>query len=200
MKRLLKKIILFLKYRNCLIKSKDISLNLKMGSHVRIYENVFVANNVEIGKYSYVSSFTKIYENTIIGAFCSIGPNCMIGPGNHDYKKLSTHPILYDKKWNNSLSKTININNKKTIIENDVWIGCNAVILNGVRIGTGAVIGAGTIVTKDVPPYAIVVGNPGKVIKYRFSNDIIEELLDSNWWEKEINEILDYDKENIKLH
>lgn len=72
---------------------------------------------------------------------------------------------------------------KKTVIGSDVWIGTNVTILNGVKIGDGSVIGANTIVTKDVPPYSIVVGNPGKIVKFRFDEKQIEELLRLKWWE-----------------
>ncbi|KRN50435.1 hypothetical protein IV49_GL002083 [Kandleria vitulina DSM 20405] len=189
MKRIIKRLLLTFKNKNCKIMSKNVSFDVKLESNVKIYNNVYIANKVSIGRFTYISFDTKIYENTKIGAFCSIGPNCVIGPGNHDYKLFTTHPILYDKTWNKDITNHININNKDTVIENDVWIGCNSIILNGVRIGTGAIIGAGTIITKDVPPYAIVVGNPGKIIKYRFDKNRIQEILDSKWWEKDISDI-----------
>lgn len=192
MKKLLKYIILKCKNKNCKIYSKDISFNIKLEEKVRIYKDVYIDKNVNIGKYSYISSGTKIYCNTKIGAFCSIGPNVTIGPGNHDYNLFTTHPILYDRSWNKNILENNSIN-KKTIIGNDVWIGCNALILNGIMIGDGAVIGAGTIVTKDIPPYAIVIGNPGKIIKYRFNKGVINKLISEKWWEKELNEILKYD-------
>jgi acetyltransferase-like isoleucine patch superfamily enzyme len=71
---------------------------------------------------------------------------------------------------------------RKTVIGHDVWIGCNSVVLSGVTIGTGAVIGAGSVVTKDIPPYAIAYGNPAKVHRYRFDPETIDALLKSEWW------------------
>lgn len=84
---------------------------------------------------------------------------------------------------------------KKVIIGNDVWIGSHALILGGVKIGDGAVIGAGAVVTKDVPPYAVVGGVPARIIKYRFSQEIIDKLLEIKWWNLPENIL----KENIKL-
>ncbi len=78
-------------------------------------------------------------------------------------------------------------------IENDVWIGANAVILKGVKIGNGAIIGAGTIVRDDVPPYAICIGNPGRIVKYRFDDEIIDLLLKSKWWMLNKNELEEHE-------
>lgn len=90
--------------------------------------------------------------------------------------------------------RTIFFKNKLVTIGNDVWIGTRVIIMGGVKIGNGAVIGAGAIVTKDVPDYAIAVGVPAKVVKYRFSPDIIEKLLELQWWNLSEEEL----KENIK--
>ena len=79
-----------------------------------------------------------------------------------------------------------------TVIEHDVWIGVNAVILAGVKIGTGAVIGSGAVVTRDVEPYAIVGGVPAKLIKFRFDADTIKKLMDSKWWEKNIDDLINH--------
>ena len=78
---------------------------------------------------------------------------------------------------------------KKTIVENDVWIGYGAIVLDGIKISNGAIIGAGSIVTKDIPPYAIAVGIPAKIIKYRFDNNKIDKLIKSSWWDNDPYEI-----------
>ena len=77
------------------------------------------------------------------------------------------------------------------IIENDVWIGANSTIMSGIRIGNGSVVAAGSTVTKDIPPYSIVAGNPAKVVKKRFTEDQIEKLLEISWWEWEEQKIKD---------
>lgn len=131
-----------------------------------------------------------------------------IAPHAHPINWLSTHTFQYQPnkfpfypgyKDNSFLSiKTLDT---ETIIGNDVWIGTNAIILKGVNVGTGAVIGAGTIVTKDVPPYSVVVGVPGKVIKYRFDSSTIDKLLSSKWWERNLRSLqhLSYDDINLAL-
>ncbi len=137
-----------------------------------------LCDKIHIGNYSYGPIFIKGYgdtdSNLIIGNFVSIafGVKFFLG-GEHNYKKISTFPFqtyFYHKK-NDSISKG------NIVVEDDVWIGEDSIILSGVRIGQGAVIGAGSVVVKDVPPYAIVGGVPAKIIKYRFSNDVIAELL-----------------------
>ncbi len=117
-------------------------------------------------------------EFTKIDSFTSITHNVVIGPGEHDYMRVTNHEFLFSP-----YHKVVRKNeeyydpfNKKLKIGNDVWVGCNCVILREVSIGDGAVIGAGTIVTKDVPDFSIVVGVPGKILKYRFSKKIIKEL------------------------
>ena len=127
-----------------------------------------------IGEYSYVSEFTHISQCTSIGKFCSIANLCTIGAQNHPLNCLTSFPfseVLKEKGQQ-----------KLTDIGHDVWIGCNSVVIEGVKVGHGAAIGAGSVVTKDVPPYAIVVGNPAKVLRYRFPPDIIEGMLKIEWW------------------
>lgn len=134
----------------------------------------------ELGRHTYVGEFTHIAQNTFIGNFCSIGNLCTIGATNHPVHYLTSFP------FEEILATT---RQKATQIGHDVWIGCNAVVIAGVKVGNGAVIGAGAVVTKDVPPYAIAVGNPARVIKYRFSPEIIEGLLETRWWHLPAEEI-----------
>ncbi|MGY5846893.1 CatB-related O-acetyltransferase [Salegentibacter sp. HM20] len=115
-----------------------------------------------------------------IGGFCAIGVNVTVILANHYYDFPAVEFDFY-KKYFGKYPYTIK--NRKNRIGSDVWIGDNVVILPEVNIGNGAIIGAGAIVTKDVPPYAIVGGNPAKIIKYRFSESVTQELLDSKWWE-----------------
>lgn len=124
------------------------------------------------------------YASLEIGNFCSIGPSVLIVLGNHRTDIVTTYPFKTLKHfWPEARDGADDHTSRGDIvIGHDVWIGARAVITSGVNIGSGAVIAAGAIVTKDVPPYAIVGGNPAKIIRYRFSEDIIEKLLDIAWW------------------
>lgn len=137
-----------------------------------------------IGRYSYVSINSYI-SFTNIGKFCSIGPNFLCGWGIHPINSISTSPMFYSTLKQNgiTMSVTDKVEERKQInIGNDVFIGANVTVLDGVNIGDGAVIGAGTVVSKDVPPYAVVVGSPMNIIKYRFEDKQIEQLLKIKWW------------------
>lgn len=143
-----------------------------------IAENRFDASRVTVGRKTYGTLDVRMYghpdEQLTIGNYCSIGPETvfMLG-GEHSYDNLSTYPFrtMYQMAPHEALSRG------PVIVEDDVWIGTRALILSGVRIGQGAIIAAGSVVNKDVPPYAIVGGVPAKVIKYRFSPELIEVLL-----------------------
>ncbi len=143
-----------------------------------------------IARYSYVARNCTI-SHTKIGAFCSIADHVIINPPAHPLHFAATSPIFYSKK--NALGKCFNSIDFKefdqTIIGNDVWIGSHALIKGGITIGHGAVIGAYTIVTKDVEPYSVMVGNPGKVIRKRFDDAIIKKLLLSKWWDLDDNNL-----------
>lgn len=137
-----------------------------------------------IGKYTYITTNCEI-SNCKIGRFCSIAGGVKIGLGKHPLDYISTSPIFYSFKnkfgikWNENDSV---IEGEHTIIGNDVWIGTNAIIPGGINVGDGGVIAAGAVVTKDVPPYAVVAGVPAKIIKYRFDDEKIKSLLDIKWW------------------
>jgi len=140
--------------------------------------------NVQVGNYTYISTIEPIADGSIIGKYCAIAPFVSIGTGKHPINYLSIHPFQYSKDFiiSNNSQKVKFKNSEPIIIGNDVWIGKNAIIMDGVTIGDGAIIGAGAIVTKNIPPYAIAVGIPARVIKYRFSEEIIKELLELKWW------------------
>lgn len=136
-----------------------------------------------IGPYSYVTRNTLI-QNTEIGSFCSISEDCLVGMPSHPVEMVSTSPVFL--KGKNYLGKRFashaHAATARTTIGSDVWIGARAMIKSGVTIGHGAVIGAGALVTKDVPPYAIVGGVPAKVIRHRFDQEMVEALLKLEWW------------------
>lgn len=137
-----------------------------------------------IKDYSYICPGTEVSCATV-GKFCSIGPQCKIGLPTHTLNFISTSPLFTEKcnatghSW---CSASTVETARPTIIGNDVWIGANVIILGGIHVGNGAVIGTGAVVTKDVPPYAIVGGVPAKIIRYRFTEDQIEKLNSSQWW------------------
>lgn len=139
-----------------------------------------------IGKFTY--GFEQFYNQAksieSIGAFCSFAVNVNFTTGNHPLQYITTSPIVYRKRF--SMLEEDNLkdfNDKKVIIGNDVWIGRDTTILPGVNIGNGAIIGAGSIVNRDIPDYSIAVGVPAKVIKYRFKPLEIELLNSTKWWE-----------------
>lgn len=143
------------------------------------FANNFNFDNVKVGAYTYgslkVLDFGTGCSKLTIGAFCSIASNVVFNlSGDHYLNHLSTFPFKA-KALNGELNEAISKGD--IIIEDDVWIGQNAVIMSGVHVGQGAVIGAGAIVSSDVPPYAVVGGVPAKVIKYRFNRETIDYLL-----------------------
>ena len=146
----------------------------------------FLLQHVQLGDYSYFAMNAHA-ANVTIGKFCSIGPNFCCGLGIHPTNGISTSPMFY---------KDVFEEHKKTIIGNDVFIGANVTVLDGVTIGDGAVIGAGAVVAHDIPPYAIAVGVPAKVVKYRFDQKTINRLLEKKWWngtDEEIQKVKEFE-------
>lgn len=154
-----------------------------LGTHIRIDRNNFLTN-VHLGDYSYTGPFDMIFHCNI-GKFVSISYGVTIGAPEHNYHLLTTHSFIYNKEYN-LLDEDQLIRNDKfdkpLNIGNDVWIGCNSTILRGVTIGDGAVIGANSLVNKDVPPFAIVAGCPARIIKYRFDQETINRIIHMEWW------------------
>jgi acetyltransferase-like isoleucine patch superfamily enzyme len=135
-------------------------------------------------KYSYCGEDCQIV-NTEIGAFCSISDHVFIGGAEHPMDWVSTSPVFQNVRHSGPKKRFAKFDlpkSKRTIIGNDVWIGHGVTIKQGIKIGDGAVIGSNALVTKEAPPYAIVVGVPAKVLKFRFSEKVIEELLNMQWW------------------
>jgi len=160
-----------------IIKNSKISKNTAILSFCKIY-------NSEIGRYTYLGRGTNLF-NVKIGNFTSIADSCIIGAASHPIDKVSTSPVFYTK--NNIFNRYFVLHNfkeyKETSIANDVWVGTHAFIKSGVKIGDGAIIGAYSVVTKDVEPFTIVAGNPARVIRCRFSQEIINKLLNIKWWD-----------------
>lgn len=158
---------------------------------------LFIAQNANIDNSS-IQDFTSIgrytdVHNAEIGKFCAISYFCVIGATRHYTNRFSVSAFPYVKEF--SFVEESHRICEPVFIGNDVWIGCHSIIKPNVHIGDGAIIGANSVVTKDVPPYAIVAGVPAKIIKYRFDAETIKKLLDLKWWNFPY-QIL---KENIEL-
>lgn len=151
------------------------------------------ATNVDMKKMSYIGCFCFLV-NTEIGAFCSIADNCRIGGAEHPISRVSTSPVFHSGRnvLKRNYTKHGKVETKRVIIGNDVWIGANSCIKSGTTISDGAVIGMGSVVTKDVGPYEVWGGNPAKLIKKRFSDDTIDRLESIKWWNLEDSEIIKY--------
>lgn len=155
-----------------------------------------------IGAYTYVRNNCRLSPGLrSIGRYCSIAPGVWIGDGNHPTNWLSTHPfqwgatpLVSEKQGITPYKKA----NASTAIGNDVWIGTNVVITPNVTIGDGAIVAAGSVVVKDVPPYAIVGGVPAKVIKLRVDEAIVERLLEIKWWSYTPESLLGLPFDNVE--
>ncbi|AAK78753.1 virginiamycin A acetyltransferase [Clostridium acetobutylicum] len=178
-------------------------------------KNVITRKNIEVGDYTIYNDFYNdardfeknnvLYQypingdKLIIGKFCSIACKAkfLMNSSNHSMKSLSTYtfPIFYEE-WDLDVKRITEAwdNKGDIVIGNDVWIGYDAVIMSGVKIGDGAIIGARAVVTKDVPPYTVAAGVPARVIKKRFDDDVISKLLKIKWWNLPYEKI----RENIQ--
>lgn len=170
-----------------------------VGSYSTIARSL-IGRYVGIGQHSFIS-------RSKTGNYCTFGSRVSIGGLNHDYNLVTSHEIAYRNtkafygdtilEDDDYLRAPEGRAEYRVEIGHDVWIGDNVVILQGRKIGTGAVIGAGTVVTSDVPAYSIVVGNPGRILKYRFPDEIIARLLSTHWWDKSMSELKDFDFSNV---
>ncbi|SHO33175.1 Hexapeptide transferase [Cedratvirus A11] len=159
----------------------------------------------KVGRYTYgqenihVQRWTDTDGSLYIGSFCSIASGVIVQlGGNHRVDWVSTYPFPFfaTTTWSQALGITeYAVSKGDVVIGNDVWIGYGARILSGVKIGDGAVVACGAMVTKDVPPYSIVAGNPAQIKKYRFTEEQIKDLLTIKWWDWPDDKIND----NVKL-
>ena len=164
--------------------------NVTVSDFVRLCGKT-VLTNVNVGRCTYFAGASA--GNADIGSFCSIGPGAKIGGlGKHPVDMISTHPIFYSTKMQSGITfsdKDYFDEQPKTTVGHDVWVGANAIILDGVNIGNGAIVAAGAVVVKDVPAFSIVGGVPAKIIRYRFSDEDISKINETNWWNLTLSEI-----------
>ena len=177
------------------LKSKDESV-------VYVKPTLISCPNIKVGEYTYFDGqnfqrhvthhYDFIGDKLIIGKFCQIGRGVefIMNGANHQMNSVSTYPFYIFNGWRQYPTKKEDLPFKgDTVIGNDVWIGQNVTFLPGVHVGDGCIIGANAVVASDIPPYSIVVGNPARVIRKRFDDEMIELLERLQWWNKTTNQI-----------
>jgi virginiamycin A acetyltransferase len=169
-------------------------------------KNIIKNPNIIVGDYTYYDDFEDVMnfeknvkyhfdftgDKLIIGKFCMIASDVtfIMNGANHLTDAITTYPFaIFGNGWENAMEGKTYPSKGNIVVGNDVWIGYNATIMAGVTIGDGAIIGTNSVVTKDVEPYSIVGGNPAKVIKKRFPEDEIKDLLEIKWWDWEIEKV-----------
>lgn len=141
-----------------------------------------------VGRYTYISNHDFII-NSRIGAFCSLAAYVAVGGGVHPARDwVSTSPAFFSTRA--QCGATFVQENRfqeevETVVGNDVWIGLGAIVLPGVKVGDGAIVGAGAVVTRDVEPYAVVVGSPARTVRKRFADEDVAWLLKTRWWDRD---------------
>ncbi len=176
---------------SAIIKQSSIIGNVKVGEHTYIEGAHIHGPKVTIGDYTTLNPDSIAIHSdkaaVVIGKFCSIARKVDIQEWNHCSKRLTTSffpPKTFGYNFLDYMETKGDI-----VIGNDVWVGAQSLILSGVTIGDGAIIGANTVVSKDVPPYAIAVGSPSKVVSYRFDEDVITKLLEIKWWDWDMSKL-----------
>lgn len=175
---------------NCLIRKSVLNGNVVLGDHCRINE-AYLTGEIAIGRYSSLwgpgVDVYALLNPVVIGSFCSIARYVSMQEYNHITDRLSTY-FIEQNVFGGSMRSDVNSKGGITI-GNDVWIGAQCVILSGVTIGDGCVIAANSVVSSDLPPYSIAAGSPAKVIRSRFSEELVAELLTLQWWNWDIEKI-----------
>lgn len=186
--------------------NKDIAFPLKNYDKLCFLKNIITNLNIIVGDYTYYDDFEDVHnfeknvkyhfdfigDQLIIGKFCMIASDVkfIMNGANHLSNAISTYPFaVFGNGWENAMEGKTYPNKGNIEIGNDVWIGYNATIMAGVKIGDGAIIATNSTVVSDVEPYSIVGGNPAKEIKKRFSPEFIERLLKLQWWNWDIEKI-----------
>lgn len=153
----------------------------EVGCNTEIMQPAYIDSNCKIGNYTYIGTYSNITKATI-GNYCSIANFVVIGPGEHKQNRISTSHYFAEEDNYEELTK------EPCIVGNDVWIGTNSIIKRGVRVGNGVIIGANSFVNKDVPDFAVVAGSPARIIRYRFAEEKVRKIMQSEWWNYEPEE------------
>lgn len=185
---------------------KKIVFPLKDYNRLCFLKNIIKNPNIIVGVYTYYDDFDDVHnfeknvkyhfdfvgDKLIIGKFCMIASDVtfIMNGANHPTNSISTYPFeIFGNGWEKAMEEKTYPVKGDTVIGNDVWVGYNATIMPGVRVGDGAIIATNSTVVKDVAPYSVVGGNPAKEIRKRFSDKQIEKLLEIEWWNWEIEKI-----------
>lgn len=153
----------------------------RLAEHTLVNQYAYLSNSV-FDAYS-IAGRNAYVESTDIGRFSGVGQSSKVGLWEHNLKGVTWHGFYMTKMFGGFVKENREYDyHERTTIGNDVWIGTHSVVLKGVSIGDGAIVGAGSVVTKDVAPYTIVVGNPARVLRVRFDEEMIAFLLKVQWW------------------
>jgi virginiamycin A acetyltransferase len=176
--------------KSAITKAQLFILRRQQFDNVQLREFFSKNYDIQVGLYSYGCFDRWRMPGPIrIGRFCSFANTVRSAPNNHPMDALTTHPVLYERAFG-VVEKDVEWPDPPLTVEDDVWVGHNVMILPGCKfIGRGAVIGAGSVVTKNVERYAIVAGNPARKLRDRFSPELVEAVEASRWWEMDITQL-----------
>jgi acetyltransferase-like isoleucine patch superfamily enzyme len=156
------------------------------GKYNVVFANVMITDS-SFGDHTFIQKNSAV-NCASVGKFCSIAAGVSIGLGQHPASYISTHPAFYSSSQ--PIAKTFSAKDnfvplRRTVVGHDVWIGQNAMVMDGVTVATGAIVAAGAVVTKNVPEYSIVAGVPAKVIRYRFDENVRDGIIKTRWWDQD---------------